>query len=179
MALSAPELLHPAAGRFLRLVSCRAMPIFFFCGRRILRRCIFNRSRPGNRMNQSTPSFQLFVGGVSRRRRRYPGRGLETAPTRHIGPRHHARHRARTPTATRPPPALTAPNWNPLQHPPTDQYQHNRGDPAPIAIEAGIPSSPASRETTPHGQEDLETIPDATHLTPRPAPTSTSNNCRL
>jgi len=75
-------------------------------------------------------------------------------------------HRARAASETRPAPVLTAQNWNPLQHPPTDRYQHNRGDPAPTKIEAGIPSSPASRETAPHGQEDLETKPDATHLTP-------------
>ncbi len=70
------------------------------------------------------------------------------------------------------------PELEPTSASPADQYQHNRGDPAPIIIEAGMPSSPASRGTTPHGQEDLETKPDATHLTPSP-PTCTSNSCCL
>jgi len=70
------------------------------------------------------------------------------------------------------------PELEPTSASPADQYKHNRGDPAPITIEAGIPSSPASRGTTPHGQEDLETKPDATHLTPSP-PTCTSNSCCL
>ena len=78
--------------------------------------------------------------------------------------------------------AITSPHrptLEPASASPADQYQHNRGDPGPIIIEAGMPSSPASRGTTPHGQEDLETKPYATHQTPRPALTGTSNSCRL
>ena len=71
----------PATGRRTLSASGRAPGTadHFFWGRRILRRCIFNRSRPAQRITQSTPSFQVLVGGVSRRRRLYPDRGLETA----------------------------------------------------------------------------------------------------
>jgi len=141
--LPASEFLQSAAGDLLLLAARR-------------------RCRPDRR----NLSSQIFVGGVSRRRGLYPDRGLETAPTRRCRQRHHARHRTRTPTATGPAQSLTARHGNPLQHPPADQYKHNRCDPGPIIIEAGMPSSPASRGTTPHGQEDLEAKPDATHLTP-------------
>ena len=65
------------------------------------------------------------------------------------------------------------PNLEPSSASTDDHNALDRGDPAPITIEAGISSSPASRETTPHGQEDLGPKPDATHLTTsprRPAP---------
>src|SRR6056297_185597 len=50
-----------------------------------------------------------------------------------------------------------------------DHNDPDRVDPAPITIEALIFSSPAStHRPRPNRQEDLGSMPDATHLTPRP-----------
>ena len=48
----------------------------------------------------------------------------------------------------RSPSPLTTPTGNPLQHPPKHTTPRNRRDPAPITIEAGIPSSPVSQSGT-------------------------------
>ena len=129
------------------------------------------------RAGDAARKMQPLFPGFRRRRLQAP----TALPRSRPGDRSYATGRASSPC---PPPgkntsrnqAITRPHrpeLEPTSASPTDRYQHNQGDPAPITIEAGIHSSPASRETVPHGQEDLGPKPDATHLTTsprRPAP---------